>query len=209
MNFAEQIRQFKKGGLKNVNTIVTTALGEHFIESHTMPGVTETQKLTERSEGFVVDESPDLQIVPVRPNLFVGSSDVANSFEILKENGITHILNLIMMHNAFPEDFTYLSLPICDLPTVNIRRYFAEAFKFIDDALLTGGKVLVHCNAGVSRCITITLAYLIKMEKAHLHEELAKLREVRYVKPNAGFMKILEEFNEEIHTKKIMKKKKK
>ncbi|PIK53850.1 putative dual specificity protein phosphatase 19-like [Apostichopus japonicus] len=111
------------------------------------------------------------------------------------------------MHNVFPEDFTYLSLPICDLPCINIRKYFPEAFKFIDDALLTGGRVLVHCNAGVSRCITVTLGYLIKMEKAHLQEELAKLREQRYVKPNEGFMKVLEKLDEEIHSKIKNKKK--
>ena len=74
MNFTDQIQRFKKGVLKNVNTRVTTTSGEHFIETHTMPGVTETRKLKEHSEGFVVDYAPDLQIVPVRPNLFVGKN---------------------------------------------------------------------------------------------------------------------------------------
>lgn len=68
--------------------------------------------------------------------------------------------------------------------------------------------MLVHCNAGVSRCITITLGYLIKVEKAHLDEELAKLREKRYVKPNDGFMKVLKELNKEVHAKLEKKKKK-
>ncbi|KAE9025210.1 hypothetical protein PR003_g12794 [Phytophthora rubi] len=112
--------------------------------------------------------------------LFIGSYGAANNLEALKHAGITHIL--------FPEEFTYLRLEVADLPSVRISDFFDEALGFVDAALETGGKVLVHCFMGRSRSATIVLAYLIARQTLTLSDALYKLRAVRpQAQPNTGF----------------------
>ena len=74
-----------------------------------------------------------------------------------------------------------------DSPDQDASRYFVDVTNFIEDALETGGIVLVHCSAGVSRSPTMVIAYLISKEKMRYKEALALLREKRYVLPNEGF----------------------
>lgn len=55
--------------------------------------------------------------------------------------------------------------------------------------------VLVQCHAGVSRSATIICAYLIKHKALTPTQALQLLKEKRHrAKPNAGFLKQLEEY---------------
>lgn len=51
---------------------------------------------------------------------------------------------------------------ISDDPEANIPEYFDRSIKFIEKNLSRGEKVLVQCQAGISRSATIISAYLIK-----------------------------------------------
>ena len=55
----------------------------------------------------------------------------------------------------------FLGIPAYDTITFNLSRYFYEAADFVDAALRSGGRVLVHCHAGISRSATIVAAYLM------------------------------------------------
>lgn len=93
------------------------------------------------------------------PSLYQGSIGVAYNRKALDDAKITHIVTSADKINArFPDDFKYLLLPLLDTPTQNILQYFAEANKFIVDALESdpNARVLVHCFAGKSRASTIT-----------------------------------------------------
>lgn len=149
--------------------------------------------------GFVPDYEPDLQIVQVRPYLFMSSCDVAYSLEILQQHGITHILNVASLNNVYPNHFTYKNLPIWDLPEVKITKFFRYAYEFINQARSAGGRVLVHCNAGKSRSTTIVVAYILADERARVSKTLEEIRIHRpFVKPNDGFMQQLEEYESSI-----------
>lgn len=68
-----------------------------------------------------------------------------------------------------------------------------------DEARNKGSAVLVHCLAGVSRSVTVTLAYLIQTEALSLNEAFTLVRSRKPdVSPNFHFMQQLNTFEQEI-----------
>lgn len=129
--------------------------------------------------------------------LFLGSQDVAADLETLQCQGITHILNVAsLVPNYFPNKFIYKSIEVLDLPESDlVTSVFDEAFDFIHSCQASQGRVLVHCNAGISRSASVVIAYLIKTKGIGLDQALALVKAVRpSVKPNPGFMSQLKLF---------------
>ena len=72
------------------------------------------------------------------------------------------------------------------------KKYFRITNRFINEALRSGGKILIHSIDGKSRCATFILAYFICNEGIKLKDGLALLRQyVGEVEPNEGFMQQL------------------
>ncbi|CAI5722435.1 unnamed protein product [Peronospora destructor] len=134
--------------------------------------------------------------VEVVSGLFVGSYGAANNKEALMGAGITHILCVSStLPLNFPEVFTYLQLKVADQSSVNISELFDKAFAFIDSALSSGGKVLVHCFMGRSRSATIIIAFLMARHGFTYLDALRELRRVRpQAQPNSGFYQALISF---------------
>jgi protein-tyrosine phosphatase len=66
---------------------------------------------------------------------------------------------------------------------------------FIDNALTSGGHILVHCWAGKSRSVSTIAAFLIKYEHKTPEEVLAQIRVNRpHAQPNVGYMEELFDF---------------
>lgn len=62
-----------------------------------------------------------------------------------------------------------------------------------------GGKVLVHCEAGISRSPTICMAYIMKTQRLRLEQAFDIIRQQRaIVSPNFGFMGQLLQFESEV-----------
>lgn len=94
--------------------------------------------------GYVLDLNPDLQVAHVSPNVFLSSQDVAQEFKLLKENGITHIINVATaVANFFPKNFVYLQIQALDCPDTNLKIYFHEVIDFIQNAIKSHGKVIL------------------------------------------------------------------
>lgn len=55
----------------------------------------------------------------------------------------------------------HLTIPAEDHDAFDISRYFQQAIAFISDSI-RHTNILVHCLAGVSRSVSLVLAYLIK-----------------------------------------------
>lgn len=101
--------------------------------------------------------------------------------DILKENGITHIIGLSRsVRPRFPNDFVYLSINnLTDDSSNNITPYFGPTAQFIDNARAHNGKVLVHCWLGQSRSVSIIIAYLIKTDCIRYKEAIKLVRKTR------------------------------
>eukprot|EP00939_MAST-03C_sp_MAST-3C-sp1_P000473 g473.t1 len=122
--------------------------------------------------------------------LYVGDKRDANDKERLQQLGITHILNATRdIPNYFPGLFTYESVPVDDHESTDLRSHFYRSNKFIHNAIRRGGRVLVHCRAGVSRSVTLCLAYLVAKKRVRLRQAyriLATSRQI--ICPNPGFL---------------------
>ncbi|XP_077001074.1 dual specificity protein phosphatase 9 [Tamandua tetradactyla] len=152
------------------------------------------------SEGSTPPPAGLLPTCPVQilPNLYLGSARDSANLESLAKLGIRYILNVTPnLPNLFEKngDFHYKQIPISDHWSQNLSQFFPEAIAFIDEALSQNCGVLVHCLAGVSRSVTVTVAYL--MQKLHLSlgdaYDLVK-RKKSNVSPNFNFLGQLLDF---------------
>ena len=127
-----------------------------------------------------------------------GSQDAAHDLVTLKKYNISHILNLACnVNNCYPDDFTYLTIELLDLPEFPILDACHQAIDFINVAINSCGCVLVHCNAGISRSATVVLAYLMKTQGMNLCNAYALLHSKRpCICPNHGFMIQLKTYEE-------------
>ena len=79
----------------------------------------------------------------IEESLLLGNIYAARDLEGLQEEGITHIVSA--PGDAFhPDNFTYLRCNIPDTKEAKIGDHFPTTSKFIEDAIDSGGKVLVH-----------------------------------------------------------------
>ncbi|XP_042381231.1 dual specificity protein phosphatase 1-like [Zingiber officinale] len=136
----------------------------------------------------------------IEEGLFLGSVGAALNKPALKNLNITHILTVAKsLDPAFPDEFIYKKIDVFDTPGTELDKHFDECFNFIDEARSSGGSVLVHCFAGMSRSVTIVLAYLMKKNHITLREALSLVRGKRpRVAPNHGFLTQLENFEKSL-----------
>ncbi|KAG7026256.1 Dual specificity protein phosphatase 1 [Cucurbita argyrosperma subsp. argyrosperma] len=114
----------------------------------------------------------------IEEGVFLGSIGAAHNKDELKKLNITHILTIAFV----------------DTRDADIKQHFDDCFNFIEEGRQSGG-VLIHCFAGVSRSVTITLAYLMKKRGMNLTEALEHVKSRRpQASPNVGFMVQLKEF---------------
>ncbi|KAL4656250.1 serine/threonine/tyrosine-interacting protein [Arapaima gigas] len=137
------------------------------------------------------------------PGLFLGpySAAMKSKLPTLEKHGITHIICVRQDIEAnfikpnFPLKFRYLVLDIADNPMENIIRYFPVTKEFVDGSLQTGGKVLIHGNAGISRSAALVIAYLMETFGIKYREAFTYVQERRFcINPNVGFVHQMQEY---------------
>ena len=129
----------------------------------------------------------------VTNNLYIGNIYQAGDVEWLKGHGITHIVNATEeIRNNFPYDFSYKKLFLQDIPSQSLFPSMDESYQFIRDAISNGGKVFVHCYAGVSRSSSTVIYYLMKSRGWSYQESFNYLKQ-RHSRadPNPGFVEQL------------------
>lgn len=183
-NFSETLKARGKK-LRHVSTRVTLPNGQVLCED----GGQVTVK--EQSYGFVIDTKPDLQVGDVGNGLFISSQDVANDETLLENYKITHVLNVSGSPSVKFAGIFYCDIMLLDLPEQSLNEHFLPCFQFIENALKTG-RVLVHCNAGVSRSVSVVIAFLMKSRHLRFDEAFNVVKTARpSSKPNEGFTKQL------------------
>jgi len=135
-------------------------------------------------------------------NLFLGNKGAAENTDFLVEKGISHILNLASDTNlkffVAPDKeglkkhgIELKELKLRDNAGENICEKFRESGMWLRSSLATGGRVMVNCWQGASRSATIVLAYLIQHHKLNLIAAIKRLKNIRDIRPNNGFLRQL------------------
>lgn len=140
--------------------------------------------------------------VHVMPHLYLGSAKNSADLNQLRNYGITYILNVTAnVPNAFVdvEGFHYLQIPISDHWSQNLSSWFPQAIQFIDSAVAAGSGVLVHCLAGISRSVTVTVAYLMARHAMSLNQAYDHVKRCKpNISPNFTFMGQLLDFEKDL-----------
>uniref|UniRef100_A0A674P915 Dual specificity phosphatase 22b n=1 Tax=Takifugu rubripes TaxID=31033 RepID=A0A674P915_TAKRU len=74
-------------------------------------------------------------------------------------------------------------------------QHFKQSIMFMHESRLKGEGCLVHCLAGVSRSVTLVVAYIMTVTRLGWSDALAAVKAARpCAAPNVGFQRQLQEF---------------
>lgn len=196
MSFLYEL-QSKGKHLKPTTTTVTYSDGT---QERIVPATSTTEKQTikidSKNFGFVVDTKPDQTPACILTDfLYLGSQDavILANIQALQ---ITDVLSIGIGTPASDIEETNCVnchfIPCLDLPETNLSEFVETAIEKVESIRRKGGRILVHCNAGVSRSATVAIAYLMKAEAMTFAEAYDFVKSKRpCIQPNAGFMKQL------------------
>ncbi|KAJ6589468.1 protein-tyrosine phosphatase-like protein [Mycena capillaripes] len=127
--------------------------------------------------------------------LYLSDVQTAKSPEIRTKLGITHVLSITppAVPTLTTVSANHFLIDIPDREFENMLMHLPKTSKWIDDALEAGGKVLVHCNEGASRSVTVVCAYFMQKLQLDARAALEFVKAKRHnARPNPGFLKQLE-----------------
>ncbi|XP_046341804.2 dual specificity protein phosphatase 18-like [Haliotis rufescens] len=143
------------------------------------------------------------QVAEITEHVYLSSVGGVTQERSLEEHGITHILNVAteLQDLKYPQDDLMIKrVSLRDSVTENILPHLESLVDHVDEVARQGGRVAVHCIAGVSRSATVCIAYLVKhhhMTLKQAYRKVYKAREVIY--PNRSFWASLVAFEELYH----------
>ncbi|GJJ15622.1 hypothetical protein Clacol_009900 [Clathrus columnatus] len=95
----------------------------------------------------------------------------------------------------FVDDFQYMVLEVQDTEEQNLIRVFPPAKQFIYDAIGSGGRVLVHCNGGISLSPAFVVMFVMEHYTLTHEDALHLVQNRRYcISPNSGFLTQIKEY---------------
>ena len=136
--------------------------------------------------------------VEVLPNLFLGNLlSLEDKLFIGSLSEIINISNKSTPNHLDDFDLKYTSLNILDEIDQDISQYFDLTYQIIRINLEKNKKVLVYCQMGRSRSVTIILNYLMTQENISYEMAFIKLLYVKSeIGPNKGFIKQLKDYRQ-------------
>ncbi|CAA3030639.1 -tyrosine-phosphatase MKP1 [Olea europaea subsp. europaea] len=144
----------------------------------------------------------DKECSKVAEHIYLGGDAVARDREILKQHGITHILNCVgfVCPEYFKADFVYKTLWLQDNPSEDITSILYDVFDYFEYVREQGGRVFVHCCQGVSRSTSLVIAYLMWREGQSFDDAFRYVKAARGIAdPNMGFACQLLQCQKRVH----------
>lgn len=123
-------------------------------------------------------------------HIYLGSDAVARDREVLRTNGITHVLNCVgfVCPEYFKGDLEYKTLWLQDSPCEDLMSLLYDVFDYFEEVREQGDRVFVHCCQGVSRSTSLVIAYVMWREHKSFEEAFQDVKAARGVaNPNMGF----------------------
>ncbi|CAF2189392.1 unnamed protein product [Rotaria magnacalcarata] len=150
--------------------------------------------------------SPCSNIGPsqILPFLYLGCQDDALSIETMRNNQITHVINVSKTGERASflnenDDEHFLRVPINDCHNAQLRPYFDKVYKFIEKVRDNNGRVFIHCLAGISRSPTLAIAYVMRDLCLTADEAYQYVKQCRpKISPNFNFLGQLSEYERTI-----------
>nr|CAJ2476147.1 unnamed protein product [Leishmania braziliensis] len=138
--------------------------------------------------------------------LFLGSLRTAQTVTVYHDLDICYVLTVGRNLEAVIEPWMrQLVLAVDDFPEQTLAPVFEDAFSFIDEARSHKKGILIHCFAGLSRSVTIAVAYLMHLKGIPRDEALALVRLARpAARPNDGFLRELGVYEEILRSRHII-----
>ena len=137
----------------------------------------------------------------IKDFLYISSYKTASTVTDLKNIKITNIINCSgdLCENLSEEssllNIGYLTLNIKDNVSENIECLFFLCINYINEVKEKKGRVLIHCYKGVSRSVSIVIAYLIYLYKWSYDKAFDFVQSKRSISnPNIGFYLQLKTF---------------
>lgn len=150
---------------------------------------------------------------PNGSTIYLSGLDVYNTSKI-QELNIQTVLSFTRGLVPLLDHVRQYTFEIDDSPEVNIYSLFEPTYAIIMSAIQQNQNILVHCRAGVSRSVTIVIAFFLKClrcnpeliipyiphsEKSWTRSILSFIRSKRIcANPNPGFLEQLEKYEQVI-----------
>ena len=131
----------------------------------------------------------------ITENIYIGDIYDAHNIIELKKLGINNVISVVPgvqnMYNK-EDNINHKCYEVIDNLDANLEQYFDETSNFIDEVVKKKEKVLIHCICGVSRSVTILIAYLIIKSQYNIDDAINFIRSKRHqINPNQSFQKQL------------------
>jgi len=135
----------------------------------------------------------------IAPGIYLGACSLPQQW--LVDNNIKYILNVgsFISYDKGPSFVKHLKFDIEDSKKAQINKIFRECFDFINTAVDNNANILIHCVSGISRSVTIVIAYLMRKNNWSYKYAQGYVKNIRScAKPNTGFAQQLIEFDKNI-----------
>eukprot|EP00933_Yihiella_yeosuensis_P033619 TRINITY_DN27293_c0_g1_i1.p1 TRINITY_DN27293_c0_g1~~TRINITY_DN27293_c0_g1_i1.p1 ORF type:complete len:353 (-),score=101.07 TRINITY_DN27293_c0_g1_i1:152-1210(-) len=142
--------------------------------------------------------------------IWIGGLDDARDAEALRANNVRYILNCTPertrggVSNFHEKDpfFSYCRIAMGDNSTETLKTRYEIAWAFLEKARIReDGGVLIHCQQGVSRSVSLAMCYMMKYYGKSFDEAFNHCRTARsQANPNEGFTNQLKELDELLRT---------
>ena len=131
----------------------------------------------------------------ITKHIYVGNLSAAYHPEFLEKNNIEYMITAIWDIPKINEKILSINVNIIDVPNDDIKKHFMITNTFIETAISANKNILIHCVCGVSRSVTIVVAYLINKLGITPKDAIDFIKSRRPVaNPNKGFLLQLEEY---------------
>ena len=150
----------------------------------------------------------------IKHGIYISNWESATDETLLKTHNIKAVLCINNINKKSKELSTYKKLGIQhyqvdadDAEHVDLKRWFAKTNSIIEHYVARDQKIVVHCTAGISRSVTIALAYFLYLSHCRgklrpgkpiihaLYQWLCTKR--RCALPNPGFYAQLQAYERE------------
>lgn len=143
-----------------------------------------------------VYKTADAKDSNVGPNkIYIGDLAASRNLRSLREHNIRVVINCTYTSSCcYENEFEYLRLHFSDDESQDLEQVLLTGTKFLQEQC-ANKNVLVHCRQGVSRSVSVVLAWMLRYQGLTLCQALKKVREKHPdAAPNLSFLQQLSEY---------------